>query len=60
MSIQMQALADFAGHRAIGCAVCLKQKVDRAVDLDLGRPTRSFVTWEKRVMIAMNGPYPTP
>ena len=30
----MQALADFARHRAIGGAVCLKEKVGRAVDLD--------------------------
>lgn len=30
----MQALADLAGHRAVGRAVCLEQKVRRAVDLD--------------------------
>jgi len=68
VSIQMQALADFARHRAIGRAVRLEQKVGRAVDLDraeaasvfFGRPTRFLVTREKRVTMAMSEPYPTP
>ena len=30
----MQALADFARHRPVGCAVCLEQKVGSSVDLD--------------------------